>query len=331
MAPVVIALGGLGVYSWNWADVKAQLKGECDVHIYNWPRSCVHNRACKHATAVCTNEYQSAATASSLEAASSAIFERDFLLRTLPCPTGEGGVLPDLAGQDTVLPRLEGRRRVFPDLDLEVGALASFIDRVACDTRVCLVAHSMASFLAERYMLAYPQRVSSVIFLDGSVAEDTCSSTIIMKTVTAAYPLICSSVGKVAWQFFQAMMTRVPLRNLARRKELRLIRAVPSSIVWDTVALWAVYGNLSAQVWRTRQELLRTGQRPLSCFVLVLTAESGKKAGRWYRQQQRMCQELSLVTSAPADSELHTRTSHMVMREKPSIVVRAIERAIKKA
>ncbi|WP_425310472.1 alpha/beta hydrolase [Ammonicoccus fulvus] len=233
------------------------------------------------------------------------------------CSDGLAGTWPDWLPLADALPgvRLIAVVRQNPELDDAAAELAAALDTQQAD-RAVLIGHSMGGFVVEATARLWPERVSGILLLDGSVtpadplvsALDRLGGQVLSATVARA-PALARIAGGVKRAFEPAEVRHDP----ERRRLVDPLGAQPAQ--WGVIAR-----ELTAYAdWAARLEAIRT-QHPLPPVPIhVVTAHQGVFRG-WVRRQAGFVERLRADPGGPTVHHHIVRSGHLVQLAAPEAV-----------
>ncbi|MGW4700108.1 alpha/beta fold hydrolase [Streptomyces sp. NPDC004285] len=225
-------------------------------------------------------------------------------------------VLPHLAPHRTVVRfdrpghGLSAPAAAEPTAAGEAHRIAALLDALGHRGPVTVAGHSVAGFHAEAFARLHPGRTAALVLVDGSVEEHPRPSRTTAGSRALAAVLCAAGVPAALGP---------AVRRLAVRHDptpAALIRRVygTSRVLRGTLLENARYGTVAAGLLALRER----HPLPPGLPVTVLAAPDG--SARWERRQRALARRLGARYEAVEPS------GHLVMRDRPDAVARAILR-----
>ncbi|MFI1680420.1 alpha/beta fold hydrolase [Streptomyces sp. NPDC020607] len=204
---------------------------------------------------------------------------------------------------------LSGHARVAPTLRGEAERIRRVLDAVGLGgERVTVVGHSLAGFHAEAFARLYPERTEGLVLVDSSVEERP--RTLLPRGVRVAATRACG-----------ALLCATGLPRAVGPTLRRLTAPTPwawlygGSRVWRAALMeYVTYGDAARELAALRRRL----PLPRGVPVTVLAADEGGSRRRWLDRQQKLAHALD------ASFHVATPSGHLVMRDRPADVARAV-------
>ncbi|MFB6634373.1 alpha/beta fold hydrolase [Streptomyces sp. NPDC056362] len=198
-----------------------------------------------------------------------------------------------------------------PTVAGEAHRIAALLDALGLHEPVTVVGHSIAGFHAEAFARLHPGRTAALVLVDSSVEERPRPS-----RTTAGSRALAAVLGAAG----VPAALGPAVRRLAVRRDptpTALIRRVygTSRVLRGALLENARYGAVAAGLLALRER----HPLPPGLPVTVLAAPDG--SARWERRQRALARRLGARYEAAGPS------GHLVMRDRPDAVARAVVRA----
>ncbi|MFD6432399.1 alpha/beta fold hydrolase [Streptomyces venezuelae] len=204
---------------------------------------------------------------------------------------------------------LSAHARVAPTLRGEAERILRVLDAVGLGgARATVVGHSLAGFHAEAFARLYPERTEGLVLVDSSVEERP--RTLLPRGMRVAATRACG-----------ALLCATGLPRAVGPTLRRLTAPTPwawlygGSRVWRAALMeYVTYGDAARELAVLRRRL----PLPEGAPVTVLAAYAGSGSRRWLDRQRELAHALD------AAFRVATPSGHLVMRDRPAEVARAV-------
>ncbi|MER5312783.1 alpha/beta hydrolase [Streptomyces sp. NPDC002773] len=190
----------------------------------------------------------------------------------------------------------------------EADRIAGVLDALGLPGPVTVVGHSIAGFHAEAFARLHPARTAALVLVDSSVEERPrpARTTAASRALGAA---LCAAGMPAA---LGPLVRRAAVRH--DRAHADLVRRVyrTSRVLRGALLENARYGAVAAELLALRDR----HPLPPGLPVTVLAAPDG--SARWARRQRALARRLG------AHYEAAVPSGHLVMRDRPDAVARAV-------